>query len=114
MQDVSLELADGAAALVDDADDLERLHEPTLNALVFRYRPADGMDDRAVSRLNATIRRELLRDGRAVVARTEVDGVTSLKVTLLDPTATLDDVAATLDVLRDCGESLVAERGAVA
>ena len=110
----TLELADGAAALVDDADDLERLHEPTLNALVFRYRPHDGMDDRAVSRLNATIRRELLHDGRAVVARTEVDGVTSLKVTLLDPTATLDDVAATLDVLRDCGESLVAERGAVA
>ena len=56
----------------------------------------------------------MTKNGRAGVARTEVDGVTSLKVTLLDPTATLDDVAATLDVLRDCGESLVAERGAVA
>jgi L-2,4-diaminobutyrate decarboxylase len=104
-----LELADGAAALVDAADDFELLADPTLNTVVFRYRPRDGMDDGAASRLNAAVRRELLRDGRAVVARTDVDGVTSLKFTLLNPTATLDDVAAMLDVVRDCGSTVAAE-----
>ncbi|WP_226013111.1 pyridoxal phosphate-dependent decarboxylase family protein [Halomicrobium salinisoli] len=107
--DGTLELADDAAALVDAADDFELLGEPTLNAVVFRYRPREGMDDESVSRLNAAVRRELLEDGRAVVARTDVDGVTSLKLTLLNPTATLDDVAATLDAVRDCGAA-VAER----
>ena len=72
------------------------------------------MDDGALSRLNAAVRRELLHDGRAVVARTEVDGVTSLKFTLLNPTATLDDVAAMLDAIRDCGTEVVSDRAVMA
>ncbi len=106
----TLELADEAAALVDAAEDFELLHEPTLNAVVFRYRPRGEVDDRAVSRLNAAVRRDLLADGRAVVARTDVDGVTSLKFTLLNPTATLDDVAAMLDVVREAGSTVVDDR----
>ncbi|MFC4436303.1 MULTISPECIES: pyridoxal phosphate-dependent decarboxylase family protein [Natrialbaceae] len=109
--DRTLELADEAAALLESADDFELLHEPTLNAVVFRYRPRDGMGDEDVSRLNAAVRRELLRDGRAIVARTEVGGVTSLKFTLLNPTATLEDVAAMLEAVRDCGTAVAATRG---
>jgi L-2,4-diaminobutyrate decarboxylase len=108
--DETLELANDAASLVDDAEDFELLHDPTLNAVVFRYRPQEGMDDGTVSRLNAAVRRELLQDGRAVLARTEVDGVTSLKFTLLNPTATLDDVAAMLEAVRDCGTAVAADR----
>ena len=108
--DQTLELADEAAALVDAAEDFELLHDPTLNAVVFRYHPHDGVDDGTVSRLNAAVQRELLRDGRAIVARTEVDGVTSLKFTLLNPTATLDDVAAMLDAIRDCGSTVTGKR----
>jgi L-2,4-diaminobutyrate decarboxylase len=106
----TLDLADGAAALVGAADDFELLHQPTLNTVVFRYRPRVETDDGFVSRLNATIRRELLRDGRAVVARTDVDGVTSLKLTLLNPTATLEDVAAILEAIRDYGATIAARR----
>jgi L-2,4-diaminobutyrate decarboxylase len=112
--DETLELADDAASLVESADDFELVREPTLNAVVFRYRPRVEMSEGSVGRLNAAIRRRLLDDGRAVVARTEVDDVTSLKFTLLNPTATPDDVAAMLDVIRDCGDELAAERGVVA
>ncbi|WP_435196692.1 pyridoxal phosphate-dependent decarboxylase family protein [Natronomonas sp. EA1] len=104
----TLDLATAAADLLDAADDFELVHEPTLNAVVFRYRPR-LVDDHAVSRLNAAIRRRLLDDGRAIVARTEVDGVTSLKFTLLNPRTTLDDVAAMLDVVRECGETALAQ-----
>ncbi|WP_435180972.1 pyridoxal phosphate-dependent decarboxylase family protein [Halorussus sp. AFM4] len=110
----TLALADGAASLIGDADDFELVHEPTLNAVVFRYRPRTDMSDRAVSRLNAAIREQLLQDGRAIVARTEVSGVTSLKFTLLNPTATLDDVATILDVVRDCGMATTQEQEVVA
>ncbi|QLG28946.1 aspartate aminotransferase family protein [Halorarum halophilum] len=112
--DSTLALADGAASLIRDAEDFELLHEPTLNAVVFRYRPHTGMSDRTVSRLNAEIREQLLQDGRAIVARTEVAGVTSLKFTLLNPTATLDDVATMLDIVRDCGMAVTQEMGVVA
>lgn len=110
----TLELADGAASLIASADDFELLCEPTLNAVVFRYRPRERMDDNAVSQLNATVRRRLLHDGRAVVARTEVEDVTSLKFTLLNPTATLDDVASMLDAIRDCGRGLVSQEEVIA
>jgi L-2,4-diaminobutyrate decarboxylase len=109
-----LELATDAAALIDAAADFAVLHDPTLTTVVFQYRPREGMTDSAVSRLNDGIRRALLRDGQAVVARTEVDGVTSLKLTLLNPTATLDDVAAILDAIRECGARIAAEREVVA
>lgn len=110
----TLELADEAATLLSSAPDFELLHDPTLTTVVFRYRPREGDDEGTVSRLNAAVRRRLLRDGRAVVARTDVDGVTSLKLTLLNPTATLDDVAAILDVIRDCGADVVSDQGVVA
>jgi L-2,4-diaminobutyrate decarboxylase len=35
--------------------------------------------------------------------------VTSLKLTLLNPTTTIDDVAAILDVIRDCGAAVTAQ-----
>lgn len=112
--DDTLELASGAASLIDSAEDFELLHEPTLNAVVFRYRPRDGMDAREVSQLNETVRQHLLHEGRVVVARTDVEGVTSLKFTLLNPTATLEDVAAMLDAIRERGARVVAEREAIA
>ncbi|MFB6301849.1 MAG: aspartate aminotransferase family protein [Haloferacaceae archaeon] len=110
----TLELAGDAASMLDAAADFELLHEPTLNAVVFRYRPREGLDDDAVSRLNADVRRRLFGDGSAVVARTDVDGVTSLKFTLLNPLATLDDVAAMLDAIRACGTEVLPDRGGVA
>ena len=105
----TLELADDAAKLLADAEDFELLLEPTLNAVAFRYRPDREMADDAVSRLNAVVRKELLTDGRAIVARTEVDGITSLKFTLLNPKTSLDDVAAMLDIVRECGAAVRAE-----
>lgn len=110
----TLELSDSAAKLLADADDFELVHEPTLNAIVFRYRPRADMNDDTVSRLNAAVREELLGDGRAVIARTDVDGVTSLKFTLLNPTATLNDVAAMLDVVREWGAAVRTDSEVVA
>jgi L-2,4-diaminobutyrate decarboxylase len=112
--EATLELATNAAFLIDGTTDFELLHEPTLNTVVFRYRPRGGMDDGDVSRLNAEIRQQLLHDGRIVVARTDVAGVTSLKFTLLNPTTTLDDIAAMLDAIRDCGTRVVTEQEVVA
>lgn len=102
----TLDFADDAASLLDDADDFELVNDPVLNAVVFRYRPREGLDDEIVSELNAAVRKTLLRDGRAVVARTEVEDVTSLKLTLLNPTATLDDLAETLDAIREYGSTV--------
>lgn len=46
-------LADEVAELLESTDDFELLGDPTPNAVVFRYRPCDGMTDERTSRLNA-------------------------------------------------------------
>ncbi|MEV4611118.1 aminotransferase class I/II-fold pyridoxal phosphate-dependent enzyme [Kitasatospora sp. NPDC049258] len=109
---------DGLGRLVDACHDLARataravraepaleLHcEPILTTVVFRYLP-DGGDPVTADRVNAELRRTLLREGRAVVGRTELPGAgpgrVRLKLTLLNPWATVADTARLLaDVVR--------------
>lgn len=100
--------ANRAATLLDAADDFDLLAEPSLNTVLFRYTPQD-LDDDALDRLNTATREALFRDGRAVIARTEVDGVSALKFTLMNPQTTLDDVADILDAIRDVGRDVADE-----
>jgi L-2,4-diaminobutyrate decarboxylase len=103
----TLELADDVADLLADAPDFEVLNDPTLNAVVFRYRP-ESVGDERVGELNAGVREALLRNGDAVVGRTEVDGTTSLKFTLLNPKTTVEDVADVLDAVRNRARTITA------
>lgn len=101
------DLARYAAARVRELPDLELLGEPVLTAVVFRYLPGSGADA-----VNARLRRSLLDAGRAVVGRTEVDGVVALKLTLLNPHAREEDVDALLAAVRAAGDVAAAgERG---
>jgi L-2,4-diaminobutyrate decarboxylase len=106
----TLDLADEVADLLADAPDFEVLNDPTLNAVVFRYRPEDLGDeaDERVGQFNAAVREALLRNGDAVVGRTEVDGTTSLKFTLLNPKTTVEDVADVLDAVRNRARTITA------
>ncbi|NEU57256.1 aspartate aminotransferase family protein [Halorussus sp. MSC15.2] len=108
--DSTLTLADEAAALLADAPDFEVLNDPTLNAVVFRYRPG-SVGDEEVGPLNAAVRAALLRNGDAVVGRTEVRGTTALKFTLLNPKTTVERVADVLDAVRNRARTIaVADR----
>jgi len=97
--------ANRAATLLDSSHDFALLAEPSLNTVLFRYEPRELADD-DLDALNTAAREALFRDGRAVVARTEVDGVEALKLTLMNPLTTLDDVADILDALRDVAEDV--------
>jgi L-2,4-diaminobutyrate decarboxylase len=111
----------GLGALVDRCHDLawhaaDRLRgddrfllaaDPILTTVLFRY--VGGGDCVAADRANALLRRRLLVEGRAVVGRTERDGRTWLKLTLLNPSATAIDVDHVLDAVAAAGAALVPE-----
>ncbi|MYL18517.1 aspartate aminotransferase family protein [Halobacillus litoralis] len=67
--------------------------EPDLSAVVFQYRP-EGVD---ADGLNRTLQQALFQNGRAVTAKTKVNGETYLKFTILNPRTTIDDVKEVLD-----------------
>ncbi len=96
MVDACHNLAQYAAASIAAHPRLDLDAEPVLTSVVFGYR-ADGD-------VNARVRRRLLREGRAVVGRTEVGGRVRLKLTLLNPEARPDDVDALLDRVVAAGD----------
>lgn len=87
-------LIDLAAATADEVErmpGLELARSPRLNTVVFRH---DGDDA-----LNLRIKRELLIAGRAVLAQTRLDDRTWLKITLMNPEATIEDIRTLLELV---------------
>lgn len=84
-------LAAEAGALLDASTDVELAAAPQLSTIVFR--PA-GLDDEEADALLPRIRATLYERGQAMVAATRVDGRRWLKLTLLNPMTTCEEVLA--------------------
>jgi len=101
---------DLAAAVHDaraEAPDLAFAAAPELSTLVFRYLPPGrALEESRSAALQRAIREDLYASGRAMVAATKVDGVAHLKLTLLNPMATVDDITGVLDLVRETGARL--------
>ncbi|WP_308281099.1 aspartate aminotransferase family protein [Pimelobacter sp. 30-1] len=105
--DAVIDLATAVHDAHRDADDLEFAAAPELSTLVFRYVPRGAaLDDQRSAALNNAIREELYASGRAMVAATKVDGIQHLKLTLLNPMATVEDITGILDLVRATGARL--------
>ncbi|MFK0191138.1 pyridoxal phosphate-dependent decarboxylase family protein [Kitasatospora sp. NPDC090308] len=96
-----------AAELIRATPELELHCDPVLTTVVFRYLPPDPADS---DRINAQLRRDLLRTGRAVIGRTETPGHgpgrIRLKLTLLNPHTTEADLTALLHAVVDAGTKI--------
>ncbi|WP_460955488.1 pyridoxal phosphate-dependent decarboxylase family protein [Parasphingorhabdus pacifica] len=93
------DLARHAASKISAHPRLELYQDPVLTTVVFRYLPENGDADAT----NANLRRALLGGGRAVVGRTEFDGTVQLKLTVLNPEATANDIEVLLDDVVETG-----------
>ncbi|PZR51971.1 pyridoxal-dependent decarboxylase [Xylanimonas oleitrophica] len=107
MVDAVCDLAARVRASLETDPELRPLGVTDLSTVLFRYEP-DGLDPHTADRLVPHVRRVLLESGRAMVARTVVDGTPCLKLTLLNPDATDADVAAVLDLVRSAARGLLA------
>ena len=101
-------LVDTAAAVADriaNDPDLELVAPPSSITVLFRWHPAGDPDggtngDRDLDAANAAIQRQLFATGRAVLGRTRHDGRVVLKLTLVNPATTADDIARVLALVR--------------
>ncbi|MFF3325093.1 pyridoxal phosphate-dependent decarboxylase family protein [Streptomyces sp. NPDC002889] len=106
--DACHELAHSGAEAVRTHPRLELYAPPILTAFLFRYLP-EGADPAHTDRVNAALRRRLLREGRAVVGRTELPGEgpgrVRLKLTLLNPHTTPAEIERLLHAVAAAGEA---------
>ncbi|UZN03577.1 pyridoxal phosphate-dependent decarboxylase family protein [Cellulomonas sp. S1-8] len=106
MVDATIDLAAAVHTLVDADPDLQLLAPTDLSTVMFRYQPA-GLTDAHADALVAQVRRVLFDSGRALVARTTLDGRPCLKLTLLDPGRTVADVRHVLELVRQAAAALL-------
>ena len=109
--DSVLELAAVGWSLLDADPRFTVVTRPALSTLVFRC-ALPGVAEEIADGANRYAREALLASGRAVAARTTVDGRPYLKLTLLNPRSTREDIAEVLDLLAGHAERYAAEHGA--
>ncbi len=107
--DHGVTLAQQVAQYVAEQDSLELVMQPQLASVLFRYRPQQlaTTGDAAVALLNQKIGDALLESGRANVGVTEFNGVTCLKLTLLNPTVSLEDIKVLLALVEKTAQPLL-------
>lgn len=108
MVDQVIDLAQQSADLLRSDGRFELVCEPSLSTVLFRWLPSDRRDPDQVVR---AIRRRIWEAGGCTVAETRLEGRPCLKLTLLNPTASVQDVAAVMDEVHAAGTALTATGG---
>jgi L-2,4-diaminobutyrate decarboxylase len=101
--EATIDLAAVAERLVASHPSLELARPASLNTVLFRYTRGDPAE---LDGLNDAIRSSLLHSGRAVIARTRLDGRVFLKLTLMNPATTTDDLEELLALVAATGREL--------
>jgi glutamate/tyrosine decarboxylase-like PLP-dependent enzyme len=97
MVDTVLDLTQAAATAIERRPELSLVAKPTTIMVAFRHHGGDAA--------NIRIHRTLFASGQAVIGRTRVDGEVALKLTLMNPATTTEDVEAILDLVVSAGSS---------
>lgn len=93
--------------MLTDHPQLEAYAPPQLNMVLFRYVPsATEQDTDRLDQLNLSIRRELMANGEFNIASTTVDGQCWLKITLLNPATSTDQLASAVAGIATVGAEL--------
>lgn len=103
--DTVIDLAVSVGDEIAADPELELVGRTQLSTVLFRVRP-EGADAATQDVLVAGVRRVLFESGRALVAKTVIDGRPCLKLTLLNPEATLDDARRILAMVKDAATTL--------
>ncbi|MEL3972532.1 aspartate aminotransferase family protein [Rossellomorea oryzaecorticis] len=97
MIDRTMVLASYAAGYLAGLDNIELKNKhPEINTIIFRYQAETeiGID---FNELNRAIQQTLLHEGKGVFAKTSIDGETFLKLTLLNPRTSEEDIHELMD-----------------
>jgi glutamate/tyrosine decarboxylase-like PLP-dependent enzyme len=93
------------AERLDGVPDLERLADPQLNIVPFRFRP-EGVPEQELDDLNARLGEAVLADGRVYVGTTRYAGRVCFRPAFVNWRTTEADVDLLVDVVRELGPQL--------
>ncbi len=77
--------------------------DPESNIVCFRYAP-DGYNETTLNNINAAIRDTIIKEGSFYIVQAELDGKIWIRLTIINPVTSEDDLRALLDRIRQVGE----------
>lgn len=98
--DSRYDLAKRFTEMIREQVNFEAAIEPDANIVCFRYDPG-GMDAEALNRLNAAIRDRIIKDGKFYIVQTELDEKLWLRVTIINPLTTEEDLKLLLQTIEE-------------
>lgn len=104
--DITFDRAREFYELLTEAADFETLHEPECNIVAFRYVPTALRDapESVISACLLNLRRELIQSGEFYIVQTKLNGRQALRITVMNPLTTRDDLLALMDAIRRVGQ----------
>lgn len=107
--DLTFDLTRQLHDLLARQPDFAVLHEPQCNILAFRFLPADlaGSGPARIGEFQFALRRHVIESGDFYLVPVKLDGVGALRVTLINPLTTLEDLQGLLESLRRHGRELL-------
>ena len=96
------DLAREFAARLAHYPDFENVTEPQSNIVCFRYNPGKR-DNNSLNILNASIRDFIVKEGSFFIVQTEIEGVLWLRITIINPLTSIDNLEELLKKIRSTG-----------
>ena len=100
--DRTIEMTQSFHQMLIDAPDFQPMHAPECNILAFRYTP-DSMNHASpaeIDQLQRTLRTSLIRSGHFYIVQTTLNQRAALRVCLMNPMTTVQDLAELLEAIR--------------
>ena len=97
---------------LNEVDDFEVLHTPECNIVVFRHVPTSlrGGSAEVLNRLQLELRSRLVKAGNFYIVQTNLNGQVALRITVMNPTTTEQDLMALLYELRVIGQDILSNQ----
>jgi L-2,4-diaminobutyrate decarboxylase len=100
--DSRYDLAAIFATIIKSDKNFELAAEPESNIVCFRYNP--GIDAIEVNQVNARIREKIIKEGSFYIVQTELDRKIWLRLTIINPITSEEDLRSLLKRITEIGE----------
>ncbi|MBE0674783.1 MAG: aminotransferase class I/II-fold pyridoxal phosphate-dependent enzyme [Bacteroidales bacterium] len=106
--DSRYDLATQFAGMVQESDNLELAVKPDANIVCFRHYNSET-DCETLNTINAGIRDIIIKEGSFYIVQTEIEGKLWLRVTIINPLTTAEDMALLIKTVKEKAESAISQ-----
>ena len=94
------------AGIIRSDKQMELAAEPESNIVCFRYAP-DLADENKLNKINSAIRDSIIKEGSFYIVQTELSGIIWLRVTIINPATSLENLKILLERIKEIGMRVV-------